>query len=774
MLRRTPIRKLVAIMFTDMVGYSAHMQRNEALALRVLRRQQRLVRAVIARFGGREIKTVGDAFLVIFDSTLHACECAMAVQQSVHALAMSVPDAERFQLRIGLHVGDVERPDGDIYGDSVNIASRVQAQSPVGGLALSGLVHEQIRNKVPALFQPLGNVALKNIEHPQAVFVLSAEDIARLPAVTPSPGVTGAWLAVARRPTAWVAAVITAVAAVFYASSLQHSPKIPTVAVLPFANISSDPDAIHFVAGMYDTLLTQLAHLGGLKVISRASVSDYHHGPRDWSAIGKALGAAHVVEGSVQRAGRRVRVNVKLIEADSHRHVWAETYDRTLADVFAIQSDLSRHIAQAVRVALSPSESQRLAQVPTPSPEAYDLYLRAVALERDDRFTARTLARTQTLLEQALQVDPDFALALAALSRVHTYHVDAGFDVSPQRLQQARERAEQALAQDPDLAEAHWALALYFYYGFLDFERALTELDRVLVLQPHQAEAHAYRGFVLRRAGRPVEALQSLRQSLERDPRNAATIYELAATHAFLHQDLEADATCRRGLKTAPAVSDFRLQCLNFAVRVAGTSAPSLAAEREGSGDVAWLRYERALNEGRFADALQHLNRLSDDHFSEWAGAPPRAQLLGDLLRYQGDTAGAQHAYRRAERELLERLKAYTNPSALVTNQAFARALLGQVYASLGRSSEAYAQAQRARELLPESRDRFYGPSLSEELVKIQLRLGETEAALNELERLLSVPSHTHINDLRLQRQWSELWTLPRFQKWVERYRSAS
>lgn len=771
MFRRTPTRKLVAIMFTDMVGYSAQMQRNEARALAVLRRHQKLVRAVIGRFGGREIKTVGDAFLVVFESTLHACECAIALQQSVQSLCVSALEDERFQLRIGLHVGDVERPGGDVYGDSVNIASRVQTQSPAGGLALSGLTYEQIRNKVPVVFRPLGEVPLKNIEHPQVVFVLTSEDIAGLPVIGPSSGTRGTGWGHGRRFLAtfgWAAGIV---AAVLYVAFFERPSLVPAVAVLPFSNISREPDTEQFVAGMHDTLLTQMAHLGGLKVISQASVSDYQEGPRDLSAIADALGTSHVVEGSVQRAGQQLRVIVKLIEADTLQHVWAGTYDRTLADVFAIQSDLARQIASAVRVVLSPGESQRLSQVPTSSPVAYDAYLRATALEREDRFSLRSLSRIQALLEQALQADPDFALALAALSRVHTYHVDAGFDVSAGRLQQARARAEQALARDADLAEAHWALALYFYYGFLDFGRALTELERVLSLQPHHAEAHAYRGFVLRRAGRPLDALQSLQRAYGLDPRNLATAYELAATHAFLHQDIDADTVCRRGLTVAVEVSDFRLQCLSFSIRVAGSLAPLLTAESDDPNDTVWLGYARAFDQGRFIEAAQFLQRLPDDYFSEWAGAPPRSQLLGDVLRESRDEASAQRAYRQAEQDLLRRLKAYDDSAALVTNQAFARALLGQVYANLGRPSEALEQARRARDLLPESRDRFYGPSLSEELAKIHLRLGATDVALDELERLLSMPSHTHINDLRLQRQWEDLWTLPRFQMLLERYR---
>ena len=784
-MRRSTSRQLVVIMFTDMVGYAALVQRDEALALRVLKRHHQLVRGVLPQFGGHEIKTMGDAFLVEFGSALRATECAIAIQQRIHAALTDAPEAERFEIRIGLHLGDIERPGKDVFGDSVNIAARIQAQAPRGGVAMSGLVYEQIRDKLSAPFSFTGRAELKNIERPMALFALDAQAVRALPALTPQ--------AHARRLPrfskrtlglivggACMLALLTWLA---LHMSVSHAPvedATPSVAVLPFANLSSERDSEHFVAGVHDTLLTQLANLGGLKVISRTSVMEYRNAARNLREIGAALGAAHIVEGSVQRSGDKIRVIVQLIEADTDQHLWAETYDRAVADVFAIQSDLAQKIASGVHARLTPGEKARLSTAPTVQAGAYELYLRAMGLEYEDRFGASSLARIQSLLEQALALDADFALAHAALSRCHTYHFDAGHDASPSRLSQALASAQTALRLMPDLPEGHLALGLYYYYGFLDFARALPEIERALELQPSSATAHAYRGFVLRRSGRVEESLLSLARAVQLDPRNPAVIFESAASYAFLHRDADAGRICQQLFQTVPQSGDFRMQCVTYASRRSGTLEPARQLERELSAiqnpgpDLHWIRYELALNEARYDDAQRHLQALSDEDLESWAGALPRDMRLGDLARWRGKKTEALAYYRRALDSMRLRVKPYEQSAALVTNEAFARAVLGMLHAELGEPLAALKEAERARALLPETRDPFYGTSLAEEIAKIHLRLNDPDRALDELERLLVIPSHTHIHDLRLQRQWDGVWEHPRFKLLVQRFATPS
>lgn len=771
-MRRTLARQMAVIMFTDMVGFTALAQRSETQALRLLREQRVLVRRLLPRFGGREVKTIGDGFLIRFTSALHATQCAVAIQQQVHSRKQS-PDEGDLCLRIGLHLGDIERPRHDVLGDSVNLAARIQSVAPAGGVAMSGVVYEHIRNQLPAPFEFQGRVALKNVQRPVALFALGSQQLARLPPVSPplAPPRIGARIA------AVVLVGSLAVAGGLWPRAVpRHSDAVPAIAVLPLANLGSGPGSAEFADGMHDALLTRLAGVGGLKVISRTSVLEYRGATRRLSEIAAELGAAQIVEGSVQRLEGRVRVTARLVDAVSDRQLWSRVYDRALDDVFAIQGELASGIAQELRAVLTPAERQRLDSVPTRDTAAYDLYLRAVALEHEDRFSATALARMQALLEDAVKRDPGFALAHAALARGHVYAFDAGHDGTAGRLALAESAAQRALRLAPDLPEAHLALGLYHYYGFLRFERALDEFERALAGRPGDAELLSYRGFVLRRLGRFPEALDSLQLARGRDPRNPLVIFELAATHAFLRQEADAERVCRGLPSTVPQAGDFRAQCLVFSIRRRGNLEPAHALERDlasipsAGPDRHWVQYELAVNEGRFPEAQARLASLSDEDLESWAGAPPREMLLADLARWRGDAAAATKLYVRAEARVRERLETFRDSGALLANRAFARALQGRLLARLGRRAEAVAAAEQALDLLPSGLDRFYGPSLVEDVARIDLALGDVAGALDRLEPLLAGHSHTHIQDLRLQRAWAELWEHPRFLELVRRY----
>lgn len=766
-------RQLAVIMFTDMVGFTALAQRSEPLALRLLREQRALVRRRLRPFGGREVKTIGDGFLIRFDSALHATQCALAIQQDLHAHAAAAPDGERIRLRIGLHLGDIERPRRDVLGDSVNLAARIQSVAPAGGIALSGIVYEHVRNQLAAPFEFRGRVALRNVARPVALFTIEPTQVAALPAVQPPARRLG----VPRGLTAvLVAAGSLAALGGGMPARLGLPDEVPSVAVLPLASLEAGSPRTLLADGIHDALLTHLSGLGGLNVISRTSVLEYRGAARRLADIAAELGAGHVVEGAVQHDGGRVRVSVRLVDARADRQLWAHSYDRVLDDLFSLQSELAVQIAREVRAALTPAEQGRLAQVPTRDTAAYQLYLRAAALEHEDRFAATALARIEALLKDALRRDPGFALAHAALARAHVYTFDAGHDGSAARLQQAQQAAQRAANLEPGLPEAHAALGLYHYYGFLDFGRALAEFERALAVRPGSAELLAWRGFVLRRLGRMDEALDDLRRAQRLDPRNPLLVYELAATHAFLRQDAEAERVCQVLPRSLPQAGDFRAQCLVFSIRRRGDLEPAHALERDlatvanAGPDRRWVQYELAVNEGRLDDAQRHLQALSDEDLDSWAGAPPREMLLGDLARWRGELAAAQRHYHRAEARVRERIETFRDSGALVANRAFARALRGRLLAHLGQPAAALAEGEGALALLPSSFDRFYGPSLAEEVAKIHLHLGDPGRALDRLEPLLAAPSHTHIHDLRLQRQWSELWEHPRFLELVRRY----
>src|SRR5438094_393811 len=376
-------RKLAAIMFTDMVGYSALSQRDDKLAQELLEEHRRLLREIFPQFNGIEIKTIGDAFLVEFQSALEAAQCAMAIQRALAKRNADAPAERQIQVRIGVHIGDVVHRGGDVYGDGVNIASRIESLAAAGGICVSMDVERQIRNTLEARFEKLAPTELKNISVPMDLFriVLPWERDAGLKPERQKPDI-GQRRAI---PLAWIGAVVLLLGVIgggifvfqrVRSSARSHleggapatppapglagaRPSIPakSIAVLPLENLSDEKENAFFADGIQDELLSDLSKIKDLKVISRTSVMQYKSGTkRNLKEIAQQLGVSHVLEGSVGRASNKLRVSVQLIDARNDTHLWAEHYDRDVADVFAIQSEIAQQIANQLKAKLSPAE----------------------------------------------------------------------------------------------------------------------------------------------------------------------------------------------------------------------------------------------------------------------------------------------------------------------------------------------------------------------------------------------------------------------------------
>src|SRR5437016_7222539 len=420
-------RKLAAIMFTDMVGYVALSQRDDKLAQELLEEHRQLLREIFPQFNGTEIKTIGDAFLVEFQSALEAAQCAMAIQRALAKRNADAPAERQIQVRIGVHIGDVVHRGGDVYGDGVNIASRIESLAAAGGICVSMDVERQIRNALEARFEKLAPTELKNISVPMDLFriLMPWERDTRL---TTEPQKTEHGATTRRMPWHEVVLALLLVAALiaggfFFlrhrasqqatnaaASSPVGSVPEKSLAVLPFENLSEEKANAFFTEGVQDEILTNLSRIADLKVISRTSVMQYKSGaPRNLRKIGEELGVAHVLEGSVQRAGNRVRVSAQLLDARNDVHLWAEHYDRPLDDVFAIQSEIAKAIADQLRAKLSPQEKAAIEKPPTADLAAFDLYTRAKTLMLQLVFigaqTKNNLLQAIELLNQAVARD---------------------------------------------------------------------------------------------------------------------------------------------------------------------------------------------------------------------------------------------------------------------------------------------------------------------------------------------------------------------------------
>jgi adenylate cyclase len=469
-------RRLAAIMFTDMVGYTASTQTDEAGALELLREQEELLRPLFTTHHGREIKSTGDGFLVEFDSALRAVECAVAIQKQLRE-RNARPRAKPIRLRVGVHLGDVEEHGSDIFGDAVNIASRIEPLAPPGGVCISGQVYDQVRNKIANSFEKLGPRSLKNVQFPVDVYRVA------LPggvAETPSGGRARARLA-----------------------------------VLPLANISPDPKDEYFADGLTEELISSLSKIRELRVIARTSVSQYKSGSKSVSQIGSELDVGSVLEGSVRKAGNRLRITLQLIDARTQEHVWAHSYDRELDDVFAIQMEIAEKTAAALRLELVGTEREFLRKKPTSNIVAYNLYLRGLHAAR--RTSIDGYVESVKFFEEAIGQDPEFSLAYSSLA--NTYVLLAGETMKPRHaFPRAQELLAKALALDPNSSEAHTARGNLALQHDRDWDLSESEFQRAIELNPSNANAHFWYAMLLLVLQRFDEAAEELRVTIELDP----------------------------------------------------------------------------------------------------------------------------------------------------------------------------------------------------------------------------------------------------------------
>ena len=768
-------------MFTDMVGYSALCQRDERLANALLEEHRRMVRAALVETGGHEVDTTGDGFLLEFSSALQAVHCAMLIQQRQAARNAAVDESRRFKFRVGVHLGEIETRERNIVGDGVNIAARLEPLSPHGGLAISGSVLMLVRNRIAAPFRSIGTPSLKNISEPIEVFVLDADAIGAvsLPRTdAPAPPRSG-FLARPRLVIGTIA-VLAVIAALGMLAGLQlhlpgslHPPSDKSIAVLPFSNFSDDKANEYFADGMHDNLLTLLARVKDLKVISRTSVMQYKEGARNLRQIGKALGVANIVEGSVQKIGNRVRVQAQLIEASTDRHLWADSYDRDLSDVFAIQSDVAQQIVSAVQATLTPQEKQSIERRPTANADAYDLFLRARELGNAPGNPSReALYRGQSMLEKAIALDPDFAGAYSSLARVHDTAYWFGLDTTPQRLELSRKNAGAALRLRPDLADGHVAMGAYFLHGFRDYDQAMAAFKEALALEPNSAETHALIGYTQRRQGDFEGSLVSQLRAVELDPRNANFWVELGDTYSRLRRF---DRALMPYQKTQALVPDdpagpLRVAGVQFLwhgdLKPMEQALAAIPADIDSAYVVSINRIELATLQARYADAAALLEAFPAEAFTPGFTnlQVPRDFFLGRAYSLSDAPAKAR-AHLEAARNSLRSYLA--NAEVDGPYVAEAHAWLGLTEAYLAEREQALRDADEAARILPPAKDAMDGPPIAELVAKTHARAGDAQGALERLQTLLEMTAGAQANYVKHDPDWKPLWSDARFEKLI-------
>jgi TolB-like protein/DNA-binding winged helix-turn-helix (wHTH) protein/Tfp pilus assembly protein PilF len=547
---------------------------------------------------------------------------------------------------------------------------------------------------------------------------------------------------------------------------------VKSIAVLPFDNLSDEKQNAYFTAGVQDEITSNLARIADLKVISRTSANLYKSGnPRNSREIGQQLGVAHLLEGNVQRIGNRLRVNAQLINADTDTHVWAQTYNRDVADLFAIQSEIAQAIAAQLAAQISPAEKRAILRRPTADLTAFDLYIRAKDLSVRSPFTnsgKKDLLEAADLLNQAVTRDPAFFLAFCQLAFTHDYLYFFGHDRTPARLALAEAAIQAAFRLRPDAGEVHLARAENLYRGYLDYDGALAELEVARQSLPNDAHVFQLTGSIERRRGRWENSIRSLERAVDLDPRNIHTLQQLAGSYAFLRRYAEARLACDRALAIAPDDVETKLGLADVEFDWKGDTKPLhqlidsvRAANPEAIQDLASPWFICALAERDPAAATDAL-------IAAGQGVSPGNQSIrfnrpfaeGIIARMSKDEGKAQSAFTtaRAEQEKIVQVQPNYGPSLVV---------LGLIDAALGRKEDALREGRRAVELLPVEKDAINGPLMIEYLAMIAAWVGDNDLACEQLATVIRYPGSLGYGQLKLLPFWDPLRADPRFEKIV-------
>jgi adenylate cyclase len=511
-------RKLAAILSADVEGYSRLMGDDEVATVRTITEYREVIASVVGGRGGRVVDAPGDNVLAEFPSVVDAVQSAVEIQRELQSRNTDLPLSRQMRFRVGINLGDVIVEGERLYGEGVNIAARLESLADGGGICLSGTAYDQIEGKLPFQCDFMGEHTVKNIARPVRVYRLRL-DPRRSPSLR-RRSTAGRWVT---RVTAAVAIAALLVAGGWVGSRWLRTPESaglplpdkPSVAVLPFSNVSQDATQEYFSDGVTEDLITGLSKVSGLFVIARNSVFTYKGKAVKVREVGRDLGVRYILEGGVQRAGTRVRITAQLVDATTGYHMWAERYDREVRDIFALQDEVTQQIVRALAVKLTEAERVRLGRAPTGVLEAYDLVLRGH--EARKRTTREGNAEARRLFVKALDLDPEYASAYAGLSSTHLQSWQFGWSTDRESLDRARELAERAVALNDNLVDGCHLLGQVYLWE-KEHDRAIAQAERAIALAPNDADGFETLAEILGWSGRAEESIRLIRQAMRLNP----------------------------------------------------------------------------------------------------------------------------------------------------------------------------------------------------------------------------------------------------------------
>ncbi len=779
------------VLFMDLVGYSKLLldeQREQLQCLTEIVRDTEQVRT--AEAADKLIRLpVGDGMALVFFSSPEApVRCAIEISERLRQYP-------QLKLRMGIHSGPVNEVQdvndrANVAGAGINFAQRVMDCGDAGHILLSKRVAEDLAHSRQwrAYLHDLGECAVKhgvpvfivnlytdeigNAQLPEKVKQWQSEQAAQAADQSSTPPRKHVLIAGA---VLLIAIASFGVWLYFKQAAVTSQGPEKTIAVLPFQNFSPDKDNAFFADGVQDDILTSLAKIKDLRVTSRSSVMKFRDvAEQNLRQIGKALGVANVLEGSVRREGDRVVVNVQLVDAQSARQIWANRYDRTLADSLGLQGELASEIADALRATLSTDEQARVTAKPTQNPDAYVFYLRANQLSRNPDTLLEDYKAAEQLYMQAIALDPNFALAHARLASVcaEIFHY---YEPTEDWKTKALTEAQIALRLQPNLAEAHLALGQCIYWMDQDYERALEQFDIASRLSPSDGDIVRLIAAIKRRQGKWKQALEEYERVAKLDPQNPNTIRELIFTNTAMRRWPEAARWVEQLRAMAPASIIAKIQSgyVEFWWKGDTGLLKSLLNQVppgvDPDGSVTSVRWDVAMLDRDYAAARRAIDASSAKELSYTGeSSTPRTFFEGCIALAQGDVPAAQKYFQDAQPVFEDAVK--EAPSSAIRH-----ANLGWFYAFMGRKDDAIREGRRAVELKPESKDAVDGVIVNCYLALIYARVGEKDLAFPLLARLLKTPGAVDsvdysitVNDLKHRWEWDPIRSDPRFQKLLE------
>ena len=773
-------RQLAAIMFTDIVGYTALMANDEQKAFEYLKKNREIQRPIIEKYNGRWIKELGDGVMTSFHTVSDAVNAAIKIQEACNTL-------KEFQLRIGIHLGEVVFENDDVFGDGVNIASRIQSIAIPGGIYISESVYNNVSNKQDIQLVSLGKYTLKNVLLPIQIFAVSNEGL-----VVPENGKQDEKEKRNKKSVSFSGKLLLGILAIslivtvikyapgsFFKSTATVENNIKTLAILPFINLSTSKEDDYFTNGMCDEILTQLSKIGSLNVLSQTSTLQFKDSKKSTKEIAEQIGANVLLQGSVQKSEDKIRIRVQLIDGNSNKQIWAETYDRELKDVFAIQTDIASQIAQQLNATLTEKEKSIFSDRPTENVQAYDFYLRGTNYSRTfwEMFVMKDVPDAVHMYEQAIKLDPNFVEAYSALIQMYIeiYWLENELN-SYSYLSKAKVLLDQMLSLKIDKAIVHLTQAYYKYEGERNYAGALAEYDIVDKMLGNDHATYNYRAYVMRRMGRFDEALKLFVKKAILYPKDYIAQIEAGETYLILRDFENSLLYTNKAIELRPDNEAAYFQKASIYINLRGDfksvkkvvqDASAFIASNNisnNNNNISDIQIYSDMAEGNYKNVIQKYSGYEDSLTFSQTKVIPVSTLLAIIYFDNGDKKSAEKYFTNSFKILNQLMKSHSNDFRF-------HAAIGICYAGLGNREKALAEVNKAKEMMPTSTDAIIGLGPLENLAISYTLLGDQDTAIDILEQMLKMPLGWNItNSIPLYKNfpyWKSLQNNPRFQKMI-------